>query len=141
MTGVILDTNILCEWWRRDRPRDAAQARERALKLMACYLPESCSILTPIRLEVLCGTRDRSEQRITEAYLAEFRCADEGKVLIEDWIEAERIAKRILFKSTPRKRKTPPEPVPRDFCDCLIRAIANRLRMDVVTRDESFPSR
>jgi predicted nucleic acid-binding protein len=140
MTGVILDTSVLIAWWREKRPRDVVHARQRARELIEKYTPPGC-VVTPIRLEVLCGTRDPSEQQISEAYLKEFRCADEGKILAEDWIEAERIAKRVLFKSTARKRKSPPEPAPRDLGDCLIRAIANRLRMGVHSLDATFPSR
>ena len=51
-----------------------------------------------------------------------------GNVTTADWQEAIRIARRV-----PRNRK------PRQLGDCLIRAIANRLRYKVETLDADFP--
>jgi len=49
-------------------------------------------------------------------------------VLPQDWEEAVRLAQRVSRV-----------PVPRDLGDCLIRAIADRLRFQVFSLDESFP--
>jgi predicted nucleic acid-binding protein len=58
----------------------------------------------------------------------EFRLADDGAVTMEDWEEARRLAVRV-----PRVGR------PRQLGDCLIRAIANRLRLRVKTFDIGMP--
>ena len=86
------------------------------------------AIVTPIHVEFVAGTRDSSEQELAEAYLAQFDNIDGGKIPKQDWDETLRIAKRI-----PQNGK------PRQLGDCLIRAIANRLKHSVVTPDTGFP--
>ncbi len=86
------------------------------------------AIVTPIYVEFLVGTRDSSEQRLAEAYLAQFDNIDGGNIPKEDWDETLRIARRI-----------PPTGKPRQLGDCLIRAIANRLKHTVITPDTGFP--
>jgi predicted nucleic acid-binding protein len=49
-------------------------------------------------------------------------------ILPEDWQEAIRIASRV-----------PRSPAPRQLGDCLIRAIAHRLKYEVFTSDMNFP--
>jgi hypothetical protein len=88
------------------------------------------AIVTPVFIEFVAGTRGEHELKVARAFLGEFRIADEGAILYEDWITARRFAERI-----PRDAK------PRQLGDCLIRAIAKRLRRDVISLDRGFPSR
>ena len=88
------------------------------------------AIVTPVRLEFLAGTRSRDEQVLAEAYLGQFHVLDNGDVVKDDWLAAERIARRA-----PRDGKA------RDLGDCMIRAIAERLRYEVRTSDTAFPKR
>lgn len=91
-------------------------------------LYDTDAIVTPIRIEFVAGTRTAHELRLARAYLANFRAIDGGRILAEDWIEAHRIAERV-----PRDGK------PRQLGDCLIAAIAKRLRYDVEAKDRAFP--
>ena len=84
--------------------------------------------MTPVRIEFLCHATTREILDVYEAFLAEFDVIDEGEVVPEDWSEAVRLARRI-----PRSGR------PRQLGDCLIRAIAKRLRYDVMTNDMDFP--
>lgn len=128
----VLDTSVLIRWWRicRDRTRGEltpARVRGWARELIAFH--ESDAIVTPVYLELIAGVRDRQELHLTQVFLNEFRCIDEGHIPQQDWQEALRLAQRI-----PRDAK------PRQLGDCLIRAIANRLKHQVVTYDGSFPT-
>lgn len=87
------------------------------------------AIVTPVCLEMIVGTVTKHELELTRAYLDEFDVLDRGDVRPKDWEEARRIAERI-----------PPDGKPRDLGDCLIRAIANRLKRDVLSLDAGFPS-
>ena len=89
---------------------------------------QSNAIVTPVFLEFIGGVRSAAELQLAETYLNQFHVVDNGKVLEEDWQEAERIARRVPRDGTPRQ-----------LGDCLIRAIANRLRYDVSTIDQRFP--
>jgi predicted nucleic acid-binding protein len=64
------------------------------------------------------------------AFLKPFKVVDEGRIVRQDWDEAERIAKRVHRTGRPRK-----------LGDCLIMAIAQRLNCDVVTADADFGQR
>jgi hypothetical protein len=131
MKKSVLDTSVLLAFWHQSRGRDlgrktARDARGWARRLQEMY--ETDAIVTPTYIEVIGGTLTRHELDLTRAYLGEFRRIDAGRVLPEDWEQAIRLAQRI-----PARRR------PRDLGDCLIRAIANRLRHDVVTFDQGFP--
>jgi predicted nucleic acid-binding protein len=93
---------------------------------MATY--KTNAILTPIYGEFMAGVTNREQLQLSRWYLAQFEVLDRGRILSEDWRAAIRMAERI-----PRNGK------PRQLTDCLIRAIANRLRRRVVTRDVDFP--
>jgi predicted nucleic acid-binding protein len=88
------------------------------------------AIVTPVRIEFAAGARDAQELKVFRSYLAMFQNIDGGRILPEDWDEALRFAEWI-----PRNGR------PRQLGDCLIRAIARRLRFDVLTRDTGFPHR
>jgi predicted nucleic acid-binding protein len=127
----VLDTSILLHHWHRSVSRPLEQltiddARKWAREVID--FQESDAVVTPVALEVICGARSAHELRLTKAYLDEFRLIDGGKVTVEDWNEARRLAQRI-----PRDGR------PRQLGDCLIRAIAKRLKFLVRTLDTGMP--
>ncbi len=131
MLKRVLDTCVLLTHWKQ---RKAAQVGELTLADVERWARELAAIhqgkaiVTPIYIEFLAGTRDSSEQRLAEAYLAEFDTIDKGNIPKRDWDETLRLAKRI-----------PPKGKPRQLGDCLIRAIAKRLKHEVITTDTGFP--
>jgi predicted nucleic acid-binding protein len=86
------------------------------------------AIVTPVYIEVIAGVQNQRELQLTREFLDCFQCVDMRRILPQDWNEVIRLAQRI-----PRNGK------PRQLGDCLIRAIANRLRYEVETSDERFP--
>jgi predicted nucleic acid-binding protein len=109
----------IANWSERD-------AHEWALKL--CKLHGTTAIVSPVYLEFVAGTRSRADLRLSRAYLSRFMVIDGWSILDQDIQEAKRIAERV-----PRDGR------PRDFGDCLIRAIANRFSYEVLTNDDDFP--
>jgi predicted nucleic acid-binding protein len=81
----------------------------------------------PVYIEFLAGVRNSVELQLATAYLKEFEILDNGTVEKADWSEAERVARRV-----------PQDGRPRQLGDCLIRALAKRLRGDVATLDLRF---
>jgi predicted nucleic acid-binding protein len=75
----------------------------------------------------IAGIQSSSEMELARSYLAEFEIVDEGRILEEDWEHAKRLAARV-----PRDGK------PRQLGDCLIRAIAIRLKCEVRSLDTRF---
>jgi predicted nucleic acid-binding protein len=130
-TRLILDTSVLLRWWRRcRRGRQLADIRRGEIIQWGKKLTElhqTDAIATPVYIEMLAGTSDRRELAYTRIFLGCFRCIDEQRTPSTDWEEAIRLAGRI-----------PREPRPRDLGDCLIRAIANRLKYGVITHDTGF---
>jgi len=133
MPRRILDTNILINFWgdqtkgRKSKdiaPRDARKWAKQLVKLQATN-----GVLTPIYIEYICGQSTAHETKLAREFLDEFEIVDEGKILDQDWEDAKRIAQRI-FRDGKR----------RQLGDCLIRAICNRLRLDVLTVDRRFPN-
>jgi predicted nucleic acid-binding protein len=128
----VLDTSVLVRHWRGSRTgRTSAQIREieaddwaRAL----IEIEETNAIVTPVRVEYLCGVRDQWELGLARAYLKPFQSIDQGKTLVADWREAQRLAERV-----------PKNGRPRDFGDCLIKAIALRLNYQVRTFETGMP--
>ncbi len=105
----------------------SAQVRETDAEEWARGLIEiedTNAIVTPVRLEYLCGVRDQWELGLARAYLRPFQSIDKGKTVVADWREAQRIAERV-----------PKNGRPRDFGDCLIKAIALRLNYQVRSFD------
>src|SRR5437016_2776162 len=132
MRRVVLDSALLMAHWNRCRKGPLDHYREKDVVGWARKLIEierSDAIVTPVGLELICGTLSKWALKLTRAYLGEFTVIDQGTVLDEDWQEALRLAARV-----PQSGK------PRDLGDCLIRAIANRLNYDVTTPDKDFPS-
>ena len=131
MKKRILDTSILIGLWQQRRGSSAvrvtnSKAKRWAKELIDLY--ETNAIATPVYLEVIAGVTSRRELDLTRAFLAEFVCLDEGKILEQDWTQAIQLASRV-----------PGVGRPRHLGDCLIRAIADRLRCEVKTHDTGFP--
>src|SRR5262249_40202439 len=131
MTQQILDTSVLIRQWRRreglaTRPLTKTAVLGWAKELVKSYGTQR--ILTPVKLEFICGVRNKTELQLAVAFLNAFEVADHGNILAVDWQDAARIARRV-----PRSGR------PRQLGDCLVRAIANRLRLDVISFDENFP--
>jgi predicted nucleic acid-binding protein len=125
MARRILDTCILGDRWRRFKGSTPADPRRWAEKLVT--LRNASRILPPAELEFLAGIRSEGEMALAEAYLGTFITPPNGQVREEDWLVARNYARRV-----PRDGK------PRQIGDCLIRAVANRLRLDVDTFDTRF---
>jgi predicted nucleic acid-binding protein len=128
-----LDTNRLCAHWRRSRKRplaeytteDAAEWARRLIELDGTSL-----ILTPVLIEFLCGTLGTHHLKLSQAFLAEFTVEDEGKILARDWELAKQYACWVSDDAEPR-----------DFGDCLLAAIAKRLKLDPLTSDQQHRRR
>ncbi len=125
-----LDTSWLIKHWldcggRRPADKTTSDAEEWARKLVE--LRRTNITVTPVVVEFLAGVRSAEELKLARAYLAQLRVIDEGAVLVEDWEKAKRLAERV-----PRDGK------PRQLGDCLIRALAQRLKYDVDTLDRRF---
>jgi predicted nucleic acid-binding protein len=131
MRKQVLDTSVLIRHWRRCRGPTLAGKTDKdavgwARALIAFHQTEA--IVTPVLVEFLGGVASGQELRLARAFLGEFRCIDRGNIPAGDWEEATRLAQR-----TGKDRR------PRHLGDCLIRAIANRLKHGVWTYDEGFP--
>ena len=129
----VLDTNVLVSFWRRQQVRtetatpSPAEARRWADALAASA--GSRTILSVVYLEFLGGSGRREETTAYEAFLDALDVADGWSIDDRDLAEARRLAARV-----PADRR------PRGFADCLIRAIANRLRLPVQTADGGLPT-
>jgi predicted nucleic acid-binding protein len=129
MATRILDTEMLISHYNRmtgSKTVEAVKAHARRL----IKIQDTKCILSPIRIEFLCGARDRNEFKLYSAYLEPFDVLDKRITPPQDWREAERRAKWV--KEFGRRRK---------LGDCLIQAIATRLNAEIVTRDPDFQPR
>lgn len=90
----------------------------------------SDAITSPTVIEMLCGTRNKHELNLTRAYLSKFRVIDEGKITEQDVFHAQRLVAILQHRG-----QTSP---PRDLGDCLIQAIALRLKCDIDSNDRGF---
>ena len=129
MPTRILDTEVLISHYRKMTQSRSVQAvKAHARRLID--IEQTNWILSPIRIEFLCGARDSNEFALYSAYLESFEVFDKRNIPSQDWNEAERLAQ--WTKKSGRQRK---------LGDCLIQAIAKRLHADVVTRDQDYPRR
>ncbi len=129
MSKRILDTEVLISHYNKmtkSKSVEAVKAHARHL----IDIQETKWILSPTRIEFLCGTLSRNDLKLYSAYLEPFEILDEQNIPSQDWSEAERRAQWV--KESGRRRK---------LGDCLIQAIANRLHAEVVTRDRHFRRR
>ena len=128
MAKRVLDTNILVTGFRELQPyasRRPADAERQAQGLLKSR--DADGIVSPVEVEFLCGIVDRHQMELAEAYLEQFPVLDRGLTPVEDWSEARRLAKHIGYQAQPR-----------DLGDCLITAIAARLRAEIVTDDKGL---
>jgi predicted nucleic acid-binding protein len=130
MPRNILDTSVLIKIWRK-RLSDVKEAvTERTAagwgeKLKEFYAPSF--LVSPVVVEFVAGARSSDELSLFRAFLSPFESLDRGSISADDWDQARRIAERI-----PKNGK------PRQLGDCIIAAIARRLRCDVITHDKGF---
>jgi predicted nucleic acid-binding protein len=126
----ILDTNVLINYWRRWRlwQRKESEVTEHARRLIEVY--NTHLIASPVRIEFLCGAEGGENLRLCLAYLAPFELVDGGQIPRQDWLEAERFAKRVVRHGRGRK-----------LGDCLLQAISLRLNCEVITADSDFQRR
>jgi predicted nucleic acid-binding protein len=75
-------------------------------------------------VEFIAGVRSSVELKLARSFLYEFVTVDKGKVTEDNWGRAMQFAARI-----------PKDGKPRELGDCLILAIADRLKHDVQTLD------
>jgi predicted nucleic acid-binding protein len=125
MSKRVLDTNRLIDQFRLLQPY-ARKKRDDAVRCadQLIELHETNAIVSPVEIEIIAGVVDPHEMELTIAFLGLFQIIDKRRILPEDWEEARRIAKHI---GNSAKR--------RDLGDCLITAISNRLRHEVLTGD------
>ena len=129
----VLDTNRLIAHWRRSRIRPLSEYSTSDAEAWADELINhvgNCSILTPIAIEFLCGTKEAAELALARAYLGKFTIADEGKITADDWRKARDLAAWVRGDAKPR-----------DFADCLIAAIVRRLGCELLTSDADLRRR
>jgi predicted nucleic acid-binding protein len=129
MAKRIFDTSYLISHWRtfpKTTKRTVENMRSWSEKLIAQY--GSRQIVTPVYIEMVAGVTSSDELKLTRAFLEPFEIVDEGKIPKGDWDEARRMAQRVA-----------PEGGKRQLGDCLVRAIANRFKSDVLTQDKGFP--
>lgn len=129
MAKRLFDTSVLIRHWRR-RAADDQNATTDVVQRWARELIElhgTDAIVSPVLIVFLCGTTSSYELELARAYLAAFQVIDQLRTPPEDWKEAQRLAQRV-----PRDGQR------RQLGDCLIRAIANRLKHDVISHDQGF---
>lgn len=132
MPDRVIDSNVLFPLWRQSKPagRDRDERSVRAVARSWLELQPNDVILTPVRLEFLGGVRSKDELKLADIFLDCFPLADNGRVLPEDWKEAERLARRV-----------PHDGRPRGAIDCIIVAVCNRLRLELRSDDAGLPRR
>ena len=131
MAKRIFDTNVLIAHWQRCKKRlsgdpTSAEAEDWARVLIKTH--GTRAIVTPVYVEFIVGTLSSEQLKQSRAFLGQFDCVDSMAILPTDWKEAIRIASRV-----------PRMPAPRQLGDCLISAIARRLKYEVLTSDMDFP--
>jgi predicted nucleic acid-binding protein len=129
MSKRILDTEVLISHYNKmtkSKSVEAVKAHARQL----IDIQETKWILSPSRIEFLCGSLSSNELKLYSAYLEPFEVLDEQNIPSQDWSEAERRAQWV--KESGRRRK---------LGDCLIQAIAKRLNAEIVTSDRDFRQR
>lgn len=130
---VLVDTSILVRFWRQQASGlrlsqiTRQGVEEWARRLSSVY--RSDAIVTPVYVEFVAGAADSHELKLARDFLSQFEIIDQGRIPPQDWVETRRLAERV-----PRNRS------PRQLGDCLIKAIAKRLKHDVLSHDENFPT-
>lgn len=133
MAQFVLDTSILVRFWRQQAAGlrlsqiTRRDVEEWAWRLATVY--RSDAIVTPVYVEFAAGTGSSHELKLARAFLSQFEIIDHGRILPQDWEETKRLAERVPRNGSPRQ-----------LGDCLIKAIAKRLKHDVLSHDENFPT-
>lgn len=127
MRQRILDTSLLIAQWRRSCRTPLSRysnedAKQWGQRLVDLY--KSNWIVSPVLVEFLAGTSNREEARLARAFISVFKLIDQGSITKQDWQQARKIAERI-----PRDGRL------RQLGDCLILAIAKRLKCEISTLD------
>src|SRR5580700_1628059 len=79
MSKTILDTEVLIRHYNKmTRPKSAQTVKEHARQLIV--LENTHWILSPIKIEFLCGARDSNEFSLYSAYLEAFQVLDKRKI-------------------------------------------------------------
>jgi predicted nucleic acid-binding protein len=131
MAKLLFDTSALIAHWHRCSRRKLASKTTQDACDWADRLAElhqTRTIVTPVAVEFLAGTRSGHELDLARAYLSRFEVIDGGRITLADWDLARRVAERV-----------PHDGKPRQLGDCLIRALAQRFKCNVVSFDERFP--
>lgn len=132
MQRKFLDTNRLFDHFRRKRA--GRRHEDLSAELVTEWARELIgvrgvnAILTPVVIEFLAGAASHIEVNLAKAYLGQFEIADAGDIRREDWTRAQGFAERV-----------PSDGRPRQLGDCLLAAIAERLRLTPDTADLGFP--
>jgi predicted nucleic acid-binding protein len=130
MAKKVLETSVLLHHWGQSggnspASRTVDEAKNWGKELVRLHGTDA--IVTPVYLEMVVGVQSAHQLDLMRAFLGEFRIIDNWNVTPEDWKEARRIGERV-----------PRDGHRRQLGDCLIRAIANRLRHDVIAFDRRF---
>ena len=133
MRPRVIDSNILLALWHGHYPSPTkvkVRTKSTAKLVVKAWLAinPTDGVLTPIRLELVGGGLHRDQVKLTDYFLDLFPLFDDGDVRREDWDAALRLARRVPF-----------EPRPRGAVDCLIRAICQRLGLQLKTLDTGVP--
>ena len=134
MPRRVLDTNVLIRHrgdelgFSRLDQISVRRATECGRRLVAVH--QANAILTPIYVEFLCGHATAHSVRLARGFLSPFDRVDGGRILPADRAEAIRLAARV-----------PRDGLRRQTGDCLIRAICDRLNLEVFTFERRFPVR
>ena len=130
----LLDTNILIIGWKHglqskgDRLDECSVEDADGWAGAVTRLYRTEAILTPIEIEFLCGVDSSHHLKLAQSFLKRFTVVDDGLILAEDWSLAKRFAQQVPAKT--RRRQ---------LVDCLIAAIAVRLKYDVESFDQGLP--
>ena len=133
MPRRVLDTNMLIRHWGKELgfsrldQISVGRADECAKRLIAFQRTDA--ILTPVYVEFMCGHATAHSVRLAKAFLNPFDIVDRGRILSGDWEVAKRIAARVAADGLRRQ-----------MGDCLIRAVADRLNLEVITLEKRFPA-
>jgi predicted nucleic acid-binding protein len=131
MRRRILDSCKLIKQWQRCYRRHTGKLAERDITRWANELVELYEtnwILAPVAVEFLAGFTSRKELEWGERFLRSFYWVDERNIPPEDWDTVYRLVRRIRSDNKTRQ-----------LGDCLIRAIARRLKCEIETDDRGFP--
>ena len=131
MRRRVIDTNVVIGLWRGQllapgRVRSKDDADRAAAEWLRLYPRDG--IVTPVRLEFLGGALSRDGVELPDYFLGRFPLFDGGVVLPQDWDAALRLARRV-----------PRAPAPRGALDCLIRAVCDRLGLELRSDDGAMP--